>query len=69
MRGHRKLKIHSKHRSRTWDYITVPEIRLEGKWLNDLGFVEGRQVQIKLRKNKLIITLNKGNEEKSTYKR
>ena len=69
MRHHRKLKIHSKHRPRTWDNITVPELRLEGKWLNDLGFVEGRQVQIKLRKNKLIITLKKGSEEKSTYKR
>lgn len=65
MRGLRKLKIHSKQRPRTWDYITVPEIRLEGKWLNDLGFAEGRQVQIELRKNKLIITLNKGDEEKS----
>jgi toxic protein SymE len=63
MKDFKKLKIHSKHRPRTWDNITVPEIRLEGKWLDKLGFKEGRQVQIEQQKNKLIITLNKTNEK------
>lgn len=55
----RKLKIHSKHRSRRWDYTTVPEIRLEGRWLAELGFKEGDKVQIKQQRNKLTITLCK----------
>ncbi|TRX61874.1 type I toxin-antitoxin system SymE family toxin [Fulvivirga sp. M361] len=58
MNSFRKLKIHSKYRSRRWDHITVPEIRLEGKWLDALGFKEGCQIKIKSQKNRLIITLN-----------
>ena len=53
----RKLKIHAKFRSRRWDTTTVPEIRLEGKWLAELGFKEGEQVEIKQQRNKLVITL------------
>ncbi|MCE7995156.1 MAG: type I toxin-antitoxin system SymE family toxin [Roseivirga sp.] len=55
----RKLKIHSKFRARTWDYTTVPEIRLEGRWLEELGFKAGDQVQIIQQQNKLTITLDK----------
>lgn len=55
----RKLKIYSKHRPRRWDYTTVPEIRLEGKWLADLGFREGDIVEVKQQPNKLTITLSK----------
>lgn len=57
MSGFRKLKIHSKHRPRRWDYTTVPEIRLEGRWLEQLGFKQGDQVQIKQERYKLTITL------------
>ncbi len=60
----RKLKIHSKYRTRRWDNTTVPEIRLEGRWLEELGFKEGEQVQIKQQHNKLTITLHKEQEEK-----
>ncbi|WP_421751669.1 SymE family type I addiction module toxin [Croceimicrobium sp.] len=56
---YKKLKVHRKHRSRRWDYITVPEIRLEGKWLADLGFMEGDIVEVKQQPNKLTITLSK----------
>ncbi len=59
----RKLKIHSKFRYRRWDNTTVPEIRLEGRWLEELGFKEGEQVQIKQQHNKLTITLHKEKEE------
>lgn len=65
MANFRKLKIHSKYKQRSWRYITVPEIRLEGKWLNKLGFEEGKQVRIEQLKNKLIITLNEDGVEKS----
>ena len=63
MKYPRKLKIHAKHRSRRWDYTTVPEIRLEGKWLSELGFEQGKQVSILEQQNKLIITVNKNTEE------
>lgn len=53
----RILKIYQKFRSRTWDHTTVPEIRLEGKWLQELGFEEGKEIKIKQQKNKLTITL------------
>lgn len=53
----RKLKVYSKFRNRRWYSTTVPEIRLEGKWLEKLGFNEGKQVQIEQQQNKLIITL------------
>ncbi|MEO8238388.1 MAG: SymE family type I addiction module toxin [Flavobacterium sp.] len=56
----RKLKIHSKFRTRRWDNTTVPEIRLEGKWLERLGFKEGQIVNIEQEKNKLTITIYKG---------
>ncbi|WP_035631741.1 SymE family type I addiction module toxin [Flavobacterium sp. CF136] len=56
----RKLKIHRKFRTRRWDNTTVPEIRLEGKWLERLGFKEGQIVNIEQKKNKLTITIYKG---------
>ena len=63
MKYRRKLKIHAKHRLRRWDSTVVPEIRLEGKWLSELGFEQGKQFSIVERKNKLIITVNKNTEE------
>ena len=51
MNRFRKLKIHSKFRTRRWDNTTVPEIRLEGKWLERLGFKEGQIVNIEQKKN------------------
>ncbi|HAD95760.1 MAG TPA: hypothetical protein DCG19_00060 [Cryomorphaceae bacterium] len=59
MNQFRKLKIQGKFRTRARDIITVPEIRLEGKWLEELGFEEGKEVRIKQQRNKLIITLHK----------
>ncbi|WBX76696.1 SymE family type I addiction module toxin [Tenacibaculum ovolyticum] len=53
----RKLKIYQKHKPREWKYITVPEIRLQGKWLNELGFKIGKEIEVKQQKNKLTITL------------
>ncbi len=54
----RKLKIHSKFRIRRWDNTTVPEIRLEGRWLEEVGFKEGERVKIQVEQNKLTITLD-----------
>jgi toxic protein SymE len=55
----RILKIYSKFRYRTWDNTTVPEIRIEGKWLEKLGFKQGNEILIEQKKNKLIITVKK----------
>ena len=62
MRQFRKLKIHSKFRTRRWDNTTIPEIRLEGKWLEELGFKQGQIVIIEQEQNKLIITLDNREE-------
>ncbi|GAB5528274.1 MAG: hypothetical protein Roseis3KO_00510 [Roseivirga sp.] len=59
----RKLKIHRKFRARAWDYTTVPEIRLEGRWLEKLGFQHGQHVHIKQQRNKLIIILEEEQEK------
>lgn len=55
----RKLKIHTKYQARTYGGTTIPEIRLEGKWLEKLGFRKGQIVNIKQKKNKLTITIDK----------
>lgn len=57
MNQFRILKIYKKFRSRRWDYTTVPEIRLEGRWLEELGFEKGKEIQVKQQKHKLTITL------------
>jgi len=58
----KKIKIQPKHRKRTWDQIVVPEIKMEGKWLKDSGFEQGKYVSVDIQQNKLTITLN---EEKA----
>ncbi len=53
----RKKKVYTKFRSRTYDNITIPEIRLEGKWLEKLGFKEGETIIIQQETNKLTIMI------------
>ncbi len=62
MKTERKLKIHTKHQNRTYKYITIPSIKLEGKWLEKLGFTEGKMVFVKQEKNKLTIILENKNQ-------
>lgn len=57
MKQTRKLKIHTKFRRRTWDHTTVPEIRLEGKWLGELGFEQGKTVKVIQEKKVLVLIL------------
>ena len=57
MKSIRKLKIYQKFRYRTWDNTTVPEIRLEDRWLERLGFEVGKEIEIIQEENKLTITL------------
>ena len=63
MHRFRKLKVYQKFRYRTWDNTTVPEIRLEGIWLKELGFEIGKDIKIKQQKNRLTITLTDNKNE------
>ncbi len=53
----RKKKVYSKHRFSDGDYISIPEIRLEGKWLEKLGFKEGMNLAIQAEPHRLTITV------------
>ena len=52
----RKLKIVPKHFPRTWKDAVFPEIRLAGKWLQDLGFKCGNFVIITQGESTITIT-------------
>jgi len=55
----RQLKIHRKYISRSYQrYVVFPEIRLSGKWLQELGFNHGKFVTVNHEQNKIIITIN-----------
>lgn len=62
MKNFRKLKIHSKYQSRAYRGTTIPVIKLEGKWLNKLGFNEGQMINVEQKKNKLTTTIEKENK-------
>jgi toxic protein SymE len=52
----RHLKIYSKlQRTSQWNAKFVPEIRLCGKWLEDMGFDFGDQITVRLENDRLII--------------
>lgn len=61
----RKLKILSKFQRREWNHVTVPEIKLEEKWLEKLGFEIGGEVLVKQQKGKLTITPKIDENEKN----
>lgn len=64
MNKFRILKIYSKFRYRRWgNNYTVPEIRLEGQWLKQLGFKQGNEVLVEQKNNKLVITVLSEKEE------
>ncbi|HEX5155400.1 MAG TPA: SymE family type I addiction module toxin [Parafilimonas sp.] len=51
----RRLTISTKYHSRERAYIAVPAIRIEGKWLHQLGFKQGEKVKLVCKRNKLLI--------------
>ncbi|HEX8514561.1 MAG TPA: SymE family type I addiction module toxin [Bacteroidia bacterium] len=59
----RILKVYTKFRARTFDNTTIPEIRLEGKWLDTLGFKQGQKVKVQQERHRLIITIDNSGEE------
>ncbi len=65
MKAVRKLKIHAKFRSRTGYYVCIPEIRISGKWLQELGFSHGQKVCVEQTPKKLILTLEEEKQDSS----
>ena len=62
--GKRQLKVYEKYISRSYHrYVVFPEIRLCGKWLQDMGFSGGQSITVRHKKNKIIITVD--NETKT----
>lgn len=54
----RRLKIYSKYRSDApWESRYVPEIRLNGKWLEQLGFDYGEAIVVKCETNRIVIEI------------
>lgn len=57
--GKRQLKVYEKYFSRSYNgTVILPEIRLCGKWVQDLGFECGEIVTVRHEKNKITITVN-----------
>lgn len=59
MKNLRKLKIYTKYKAGIYGGTPIPGIRLEGKWLNKLGFNQGQTVIIEQEEHRLIITVDK----------
>lgn len=55
--GKRRIKVLPKHLPRAYGTIVVPEIRLCGKWLDFLGFMEGQYVEVTTEESKITITI------------
>ncbi|MBX2828238.1 MAG: type I toxin-antitoxin system SymE family toxin [Flavobacteriaceae bacterium] len=57
MSHHRKLKVYQKFRRRELGNCVVPEIRLEGLWLQELGFEVGSKIIVEQEQGQLVITV------------
>lgn len=52
----RKIKLQPKTRQLTWGSVKiVPELRVNGNWLEEHGFKAGKSVEITIKQNELII--------------
>ena len=56
MEGKKYIKIGRVYRRRKWDTIVVPELRLNGIWLEELGFNIGDKVVIKQNYKSIVIS-------------
>jgi len=50
------LKIYKKYFKRLGYFVILPEIRLNGKWVEKLGFSCGSIINIQTEKNRIVIT-------------
>lgn len=58
----RHLKVYPKYFSRinSWRPAIFPEIRLCGKWLQEMGFQHGQTIKVKQEMNRITITVEEG---------
>lgn len=54
-KNHKQVKLQPKHRYLTYGHKTVPELKLSGVWLEQLGFNPGESVRVTTREKLLII--------------
>ena len=52
----KRLKMQYEIRQRTYDRITVPHLRLSGRWLEKAGFEVGQEIEIQISEQQLILT-------------
>lgn len=65
----RTAKFQSKFYSGKWGFKSeFPWLRLSGKWIEDAGFKIDETCQIKVSKNKLVITKIKNNQHEAGNK-
>ena len=50
--GKRRLRV---YRSGSWEKYPVPQLRLEGKWLEDYGFLPGTPIEVSCTDGQLVI--------------
>ena len=56
--GFRKLKVYERYVPRPYNrHVILPEIRLAGKWLQELGFGIGQPVKVWHEENRIVITV------------
>ena len=51
----RTLKVQQQIRTTRWDCTKVPEIRLSGAWLEQLGFHYGQHIEVHMMQGRLIL--------------
>lgn len=57
--GQRRLKIQPKYTQSTWSESIVPQIMLQGKWLEQMGFECHEHVIVTTTQGKLVIEIDK----------
>lgn len=62
----RKLKLSNFRVKSTWSERFYPVLRLQGKWLHDLGFCSGDTVEVRHDQDVIIITKISGEAEVSS---
>lgn len=60
-RKERQLKVYPRYfdRAYSWRPVILPEIRLCGKWLKEIGFEQGQTIKVQQERNKITITVIK----------
>ena len=65
MNSKRKTTVTYRYQQRLYSSKKVPEIRMSGQWLKDLGFDTGKKLQITCEPEKLIIALQPDNDHRA----